>query len=428
MKGYKAFRECISDKNNELIIYAADNFSQFTQRDSSVHSRCDRTLAAATANDMVVLRTKLDYEYHRWMRSVGLGTDLVVEYGASAEGLTLSELIILNPDPIIEIIQKTGRKPVYVPWFSTATENEAAKILGADLFGAPESETLKYNDKASFKNICQQLNIPVIEGVSFQMKPGEKGNYPQMKRIIKGFLQRYSTVILRGALGISGMSLYKTKGDDISGLYQEIADSGEQLIIIEPFLNVASSPNDQWIISRNGNINNLGTGDQICKNGLIHTGTMSTVQHSVDVSKYIKETSFKIVSEMAKTGYIGVVGIDYIVTDEGVFPIENNARFNGSSYSMLIVDRIEKMMGKIPFWKFSKIKTAACSFEELKVRLDSVLYDGVKNHSIFPFNSEDLADTGSISFILLAEYPHQISKLEQVVKDLEVDSVAVLSK
>ncbi len=428
MKAYKTFRECISDNNNELIIYAADNFSQFPQRDSTVRSKCDRTLAAATANDLVVLRSKLDYEYHRWLRSIGLGTDLVVEYGATAEGLTLSELIILNPDPIIEIIQKTGRKPVYVPWFSTANENEAAKILGAELFGAPESETLKYNDKASFKKICQQLNIPVIEGVSFEMQPDENSNYPLMERIIKGFLQRYSTVIIRGALGLSGTSLYKTQGDDIAHIYQEISDSGERLVIIEPFLNVASSPNDQWIISRNENIYHLGIGDQICKNGLIHTGNMNTVQHSANVSKYIKETSFKIVCRMAETGYIGVVGIDYIVTDEGVFPVENNARFNGSSYSMLIVDRIEKMMSQIPFWKFLKIRTAACSFEAIKERLDSVLYDGVKNYSIFPYNSENLADTGILSVILLAENPDQISILEQVAKGLEVDSVAALSK
>lgn len=427
MKDYKTFRGCISDKNNELIIYAADNFSQFPQRDSTIRSKCDRTLAVASANDLVVLRTRLDHEYHKWLHSIGLGTDLVVEYGDATEGLTLSELIILNPDPIIEIIQKTGRKPVYVPWFSAANENEAAKILGAELFGAPESETLKYNNKASFKNICKQLNIPVIEGVSFEMQPDENSNYPLMELIVKGFLQKYSTVILRGALGVSGISLYKTNGNDIASIYQEIADSGEKLVIIEPFLNAASSPNDQWIISRNGNINHLGTGDQICKNGLLHTGNLNTVQHSANVSKYIKEASFKIVSKMAETGYIGVAGIDYIVTDEGVFPVENNARFNGSSYSMLIVERIEIMMSQIPFWKFLKITTAACSFGELKERLDSVLFDGVKNNSVFPYNCEELSDTGSLSVILLAENPDQISKLEQVVTELEVDSVATLT-
>lgn len=160
----KSFRECISENNNELVIFAADNYAQYPHRDSSIASKCDRTLAAAGINDLVVLRGKLDHEYHNWLRSLGLGSDLVVEYGESDEGMTLSELIISNSDPILNIIEQTGRKPVYTPWFSSIVENEAACVLGAELFGSTPSETLKYNDKASFKNICHELNIPVVEG------------------------------------------------------------------------------------------------------------------------------------------------------------------------------------------------------------------------------------------------------------------------
>lgn len=235
MSNYKAFRDCISNNDRELIIYAADNFSQFPQRDSSLSSKCDRTLSAAMSNDLVVLRGTLDHEYHNWLRSLGLGSDLVVQYGEDAMGKTLSELIIHNPEPIKEIIRILGQKPVYVPWFSGNLENEAAMVLGAELFGAPESETLKYNNKASFKKICQQLEIPVVEGISFEMQPQNSENYSLMENAILGFLQNFSTVIIRGALGESGMSLYKTKGDDIAGIYQEIADSGEKIIIIEPF-------------------------------------------------------------------------------------------------------------------------------------------------------------------------------------------------
>ena len=56
--------------------------------------------------------------------------------------MTLSELIVDDPEPIKKIIQKTGRKPIYFPWFSRHMETEAAEALGADLFGASESLTL----------------------------------------------------------------------------------------------------------------------------------------------------------------------------------------------------------------------------------------------------------------------------------------------
>lgn len=47
MSDFKIFRDGISNNKNELIIYAADNFSQFPQRDLSVSSKCDRALPAA---------------------------------------------------------------------------------------------------------------------------------------------------------------------------------------------------------------------------------------------------------------------------------------------------------------------------------------------------------------------------------------------
>jgi len=287
---------------------------------------------------------------------------------------------------------------------------------------------LKYNDKASFKIICQQLNIPVIEGVSFEMQPQKSANYTMMKTIVDDFLKKYEHVIIRGTLGESGMSLYKTNGDDIDGIYSEISACNEKVVLIEPFLNVSSSPNDQWIIERNGDINHLGMRSQICKEGMIHVGTVSELQLSDTDSEYIKETSLKIVNKMSETGYTGVVGVDYIVSNEGVFPVENNARFNGSSYVIMIIEQIEKLIAPISVWKFIKIKTRPCSFAELKSRLKATIFDAVKKQSIFPFNCDSLQDNGSFSVLLLAEDMTQISDLEQSVKELEVDRVAAFSK
>ncbi len=416
---FKLFRDCISDNDNELVIYSADNFAQFPQRNSLVVSKSDRPLAAATSNDLVVLRGALDYEYHKWLRSLGLGSDLIVAYGEGATGMSLSELILINPDPIIEMIQKAGKKPLYVPWFSGIVENEAAKILGAELFGAPESETLKYNNKASFKNICQQIDIPIVEGVSFEMHPKDSDNFYSMKSIINDILQSNDTVIIRGALGESGLSLFKTKGNDIAEIYRKIAVSGEETVIIEPFLNVSSSPNDQWIISRDGSICHLGIRDQICKEGLIHTGTVNKASISIENTKCIKDTSLKIVTEMVKTGYVGVIGIDYIVSNIGIFPVENNARFNGSTYVSLIIENIEKLSVPVPVWKFMKLKIDPCSFNVLKEKFKSDLYDGVKINSIFPYNCEALSDTGCFSIILLAENTEKISNLENRLKEVE---------
>ena len=111
-----------------------------------------------------------------------------------------------------------------------------------------------------------------------------------------------------------------------------------------------------------------------------------------------------------------MTGFDYIVADEGVFPVENNARFNGSSYVNIIVHNIEELMGPVPVWKFIKIKTSPCTFVELSKRIDAVLYDGSKKNSVFPFNCEDLSRTGNFAVILLAEDMDQMHVLETSLK------------
>lgn len=413
-------RKCISNSADELVIYGADNFAQFPRRDASIHAKCERALPAAGQDDLVVLRGELDREYHHWLRSHGLGSDYVVEYKALSWELSLSELIVKDPEPILKIIRETGRKPVYVPWFSGRMEAEAAKALGAELFGAPAAATLKYNDKADFKAVCRQLDVPVVVGDAFTMHPEDSANAGEMARVVNRYLSTHDTVIIRGTLGEFGMSLYKTTGDDVPDLYREIAASGEKVVIIEPFLRVISTPNDQWAIGRNGEISHLGLLDQICERGMVHVGNLKGVKTSSRIYTSIKQTSQKVVRHMVESGYKGVVGIDYIVTDEGIFPIENNARFNGSSYVNIIVNNIEELHAPIPFWKFIKIKTRPCSFDDLAKRIAPILYDGGKANSVFPLNCDALPLTGDFAVILLAEDLNHIVYLEQLLKEMGV--------
>ncbi|WDP85105.1 MAG: hypothetical protein HUN05_08120 [Desulfobacter sp.] len=296
-------------------------------------SRCNRALAVAGQGDLVVLRTEFDRDYRDWLQANGLGTDRLVEYGVQSDEMTLSEMIVKNPDPILEVISTLGKDPVYVPWFSGQMEKAAADILGAKLFGSPKSLTRTYNDKVCFKRICRQLGISTIEGNSFEVVPERNENYFQFEKIVHRHLSTTHRVIV----GEAGMSLYKTSGNDLPELYRQIADTGEKKFIIEPFLNVISSPNDQWIIDRSGNVHHMGIREQICERGMVYIGTLKGEPYSPAVRDSILQASMKIVTHMARSGYTGVVGIDYIITKNGTYPVENNARFNGSTYVGMII-------------------------------------------------------------------------------------------
>jgi len=417
----KPFRSSIQQSDNELLIFGTDNFSQFPKRDGSILSRCNRALAVACEDDLVILRTGLDREYQNWLRANGLGTDHIVEYGIPSHGITLSEMIVKNPDPILEIIEKTRKAPVYVPWFSGQTEKAAANILGADLFGSPESLTLIYNDKASFKHICWQLGLSTIEGGLFEVRPEKSENYFQFEEMVHRHLSKTHRVIVRGALGEAGMSLYKTLGNDIPELYRQIAETGERILIIEPFLDVISSPNDQWIIDRTGNINHMGIREQVCERGMVYIGTVKGNPYSRTVCDSISKASIKIVNHMARSGYTGVVGIDYIVTENGIYPVENNARFNGSTYVGMIIENIEnKILSSIPYWKFLKLKSRPSSFFEFAQKLGPLLYDNGRCDCVFPYDCKTLPISGDLAVIILATDIEQMRYLEKELKEMGI--------
>lgn len=416
MASYRPLRECISDNADELVIYGADSFSQFPRRDGSVRSKCDRALAAADGEDLVILRTTLDRDYHAWLRGCGLGSGHIVEYDTASAGISLSELIIADPGPVLRVIKELGRQPVYAPWFSGVLEEKAARLLGAAHFGTSPAVSLKYNDKGSFKAICRKLAIPVVSGDTFTLQPLDPANCRAMREVIEGCLADHQTVIIRGTLAESAMSLYKTAGIDLEGLYREIVTSGERQILIEPFLEVTSTPNDQWAIGRDGAIDHLGMLDQVCERGLVYVGNLKGRQPPREVYDYIRETSRLIVTDMAKSGYCGVAGIDYIVTEAGIYPVENNARFNGSSYVSMMIHNIEQLTARaVPFWKFVKTRTSPCSFPELVARLGPNLYDGGSLKAAFPLNCKELPVTGAFNIVLMGEDPAQLLELERLL-------------
>jgi hypothetical protein len=418
----KLLRNCISDNNNELIVFSADNFSQFHRRDDSIHSKCERALAAANDSDIVILHSRFDHDYHNWLRSCGLGSSHIVNYDCENSDLSLSEIIINDPNPVLKVINELGRKPVYTPWFNGKLEAKAAIAIGAEHFGASGELTVKYNDKGKFKILCEELGISVIQGETFTFDSKDNENYKKMAQFVDLYLENHETVIIRGTLGESGMSLYKTNGQKLEQLYREILATGEKQVLIEPFLkDVSSTPNDQWAIDRKGNISHLGMLDQICEEGMVHIGNLKGKKWDEDIYNYIQNASLKIVTDMAKSGYCGVIGIDYIISSEGIFPVENNARFNGSSYVSMVVNNIEKLRNiTIPFWKFIKTRTSPCSFTELTNRLSDYLYDGIKINTVFPLNCNELSSSGDFAIVLLGESLEQITKLEKQLKDVGV--------
>ncbi|RMD85602.1 MAG: hypothetical protein D6808_04920 [Candidatus Dadabacteria bacterium] len=325
-----------------------------------------------------------------------------------------------NPKPLLDAIRETGKKPVFVPFYSSSQEKVCAELLEAELFGSEPNVCSRYFSKNTFKEECVKLDIPTVEGVSQSLD--SPSDLESLESLVSSLLSHYDSVIIRGEHGSAGSSVYKTDSPDIIHIYEEIKESKQSKVLVEPMLKVIASPNDQWAIDRSGDIHHLGMSAQLFE-GLKHAGNLKGQYFSGRTYRTIQKMSRTIAKKMAGDGYVGVFGIDYIITQEGIFPIENNARINGSTFTFGIVDAIEEKIGKVPCWKFFKVHSEARSFEELKGTMRDLLYDGTKINVVFPYDCDTLSETGTFAVVLLAEDMYHIEYLEEGLKSMGIRRV-----
>ncbi|MCB9030034.1 MAG: hypothetical protein H6619_03210 [Deltaproteobacteria bacterium] len=425
--GQSPFRDVISTSNNDLVIFASDVLGQphralYAETNPYVYAKCSRALPVAKNEDLVLLSGKLDQQYYQWIRSLGMGPAETVAFGYEGVDKSLSELVIENPAEVLKTIEKTGRKPIYVPFYSGHTEAECAKTLGAELFGAEEGVCAKYFSKATFKEECIKLGINVVGGVEHKLTDHDPIEYEELEKLVHALLGDYGSVIIRGEHGSAGSSIYQTNSPDIVEIYNDIKKNNEKRLLVEPMLKVIASPNDQWAIDKNGDIHHLGLSAQLFE-GLKHAGNLKGQYFSSRAYKQMTTISKIIVKQMASDGYKGVCGVDYIICDSGIFPIENNARVNGSTYTYAIINNIEKRIGKVPCWKFFKAKTNKCDFDSLKEQIESLLYDGSRINSVFPYDCDTLSINGTFAAVLLAEDMYHIEYLEEALRYLDVNRI-----
>lgn len=407
-----SFRDALSRDAGESLIFAADNLAQFTLAGPGTACKCDRALPGAAPGDIVVLREPPEAGYLAWLRSLELGPGCIVTYDRSDK--SLSRLIAENPEPVLSRIRDAGRKPVYVPWYSGEAETAAAGSLGADLFGARPELTLKYNDKVVFKEICRRLNIPVVPDIQIRIQPESQANRLEFSKAVRHFLSGSGIALVRASMDNAGISLvFKTAEAEADAVYDRLVSLKVEQVLVEPFLEVKTSPNDQWVVTREKEIFHMGDREQICEYGTHHIATVKIPGRNTPEIEQVLAISRTLVQEMADAGYVGVAGIDYITTQQGeVFPVENNARFNGSSYVSLLLDALAARGAVLPCWKFIKVTTRPCTFEELARGLDGVLYDGTQKAAVFPYNCDTLPASGDFSVVLLGSDPDEITTVE----------------
>jgi hypothetical protein len=424
----RTFRQCITTKPDQTVVYGVDlstkppYSSHWALTQPDLHYKCARALPLAESSDVVILFTKPNESYLSWLRGLGMGPGQVVSYHLIAPTQSLADVIIADPAPLQNALRNCSSEIIYVPFFGSKKEEDLVARLGFQLFGCSEAITLKFYDKGSFKQRCRDLGIPTVDGDTGAVKKRFfRGiDTSVLARVVSALLKNHSSLIVRGAVGSGGSSVYKVEHENVEEVLSQIrAEKAPMQFLVEPYLQVIASPNDQWCICADGTIEHLEISAQLFTN-LKHTGNIKGPYFSSRVSDYMTLTSEKIVRSMASDGYRGVVGIDYIVTDEAIFPIENNARLNGSTFAIGLVDQFEKRHGTVQTWKFFRAEVDPCTFEELAERLRNLLYDGSAINCVFPFDCDGLEANGHFTAVIVAEDFYHAQYLESALVELGI--------
>ena len=134
-----SFRDTISTNNLEKIIFVYELLSQpdedLLTRIPHITHRNQTAITFAKEDDIVLLNQPIDQQYLKWLRNLGLGTDKIYEFEGNGK-TTLPELIKNEEREFLDEIIG-GDERIYVPRISTTFEEEAAKHMGATLFGSP---------------------------------------------------------------------------------------------------------------------------------------------------------------------------------------------------------------------------------------------------------------------------------------------------
>ncbi|MHA2027169.1 MAG: hypothetical protein ACW98U_14805, partial [Candidatus Thorarchaeota archaeon] len=371
----------------------------------------DRATAIARAEDVVFLKSAPDIAYLQWLGEVGLGSKNIVVI-SGREDMSLPERIMRNgsKNHLDRLLGAARTGATFSPYYGGRLEKRTSDYLGLFMYSNTDvSEEM--DNKIGFKLVCRKLGIPVVKESIIDTSMTES----EMVRVISHRLEKTGKVILRGEYGASASTIHVI--DHIDNAFLQELKKGNQFrtrFLVEPFFETLSSPSSVWFIKRDGTIVHLRTSNQILERGISHLGNEFPVRFD---EEFVDRMSFRFAQFLARKGFIGPFGLDYIETEMGIFATECNPRMTGAIYPWELVYLLEQK-GPVTAARSENIKLPhGCrEFKVLRQLWEDVLYDGQSSEGVvIPYNVGPIS-TGKITVLCTGPSMEVVMKLFADIK------------
>ena len=327
-----------------------------------------RAILLSKPGDVVIVDSEPDADWIHFLKIAQIETGLVrVAHGS---GDTLAQQIRSDQSLMAEL---SNRRWVIEPYMGGEEIEGLAKQLQSELH-APESGLLdRLNLKSNLEGVLEDAGLPTI--------PALVAMRDQVLQAALTMMNDLSSVIVRSDLSIGGHGVWIVKQEsDIELLAAGIARSeDDRLFVLQPLYSVTSSPNVQYEITRAGP-QMLGVSDQQMTQNYAFGGNLYPSNHQQNT--VLLDQANRIARWLGDAGYLGVIGIDFIVTDDGeIFIVEINPRVNTSTFPLLL----SKRLGCGAFELLTGIHAASAEFSGFAEMIGpEILFDKRRGTGVVP--------------------------------------------
>ncbi len=415
-------------------VASLPGFRQLAGHVPGVDKYGERALLMARRNDLVCLAHQVPEAYLEFLNELELGPDpahIIRIPDATGEQTAVpmaTRLQHVLASGMRWPKQLMDNRELWLNSFAASQLDAPMQSSLAEVLGNPvqlineHPPQINLYDKHVFRQHADTLGLPLPPGESVMVDRDAatvSSRTLPVRHAIGKYLSFTGRVIVRGALGASGSSVFVVGDDDELQRCVQSIDKQEHtdFYLVEPFFDVEVSPNiGMFIDPRDGTISCVSASDQILDGQVCHLGNrFPSEARLVDQMVATATNCCTWLRDRGTSGFLGFDFCEYLVpgsTQRRFFFAELNPRFNGATYPAHLLAHVNRS-GR-PRWRAfraSTIQTTLPSFAALEELCRDLFFDGRKTAGIIPYNV-GLLEHGKLMLAIFGESRGDVATLE----------------
>lgn len=382
-------------------------------------------LLLAEPDDLVLLPSWPDESYLAYLTTLGWKRPHLYapeQRGASPESLTCLLLAATSAGAPASVRNWAGAgEGRLVPHGVSIWEEALSVDWGLPLAAPSAAIAQKVNSKLFSRELCEQLAIPQVTGMTVRTLSELDRAYAELAPLLE---QR--PLVLKEGMGVSGKGMLRIDSADrfqqvLRMLRQAAKKRGTERtdFVVEQWIDKAQDMNVQFIVSRNGDVQQVTILNALVRNGT-HLGHLSPHKLAAAAEEELRMYAERLGQALHQHGYYGLVGLDAMIGLDGtLYPcVEINARLNMSTYHTRLLQEWVPEGKHVLIRPFSFSKAAPLSFARIQQALHLHLYapgasKGIVLCAYAPVNESDLdGRRGKLYTAIIGDSEEECTQLE----------------